>query len=376
MSQWLSAALILLWAVSSVAADPADPAVSAYSWKLPPGFPAPLVPKDNPMSETKVKLGARLFGEKRLSVTGGYACESCHQPRRAYTDGRARALGATGEPTRHSAMSLTNVAYNAAFTWRDPSVRTLERQMLQPLFNEHPLEMGLTGRENEVLALLAADADYGAQFIAAFPGESPSISIDHVIKAIAAFERTLISGRSAFDRYVFDDDRGALSASAKHGMALFYSASAGCSQCHSGLNFSGPLRYQGRAQAAASMANTGLGKMRVPSLRNVALTAPYMHDGSIATLAEVIEHYVAGGGRGADRRIRPLQLSAHEQQDLVEFLESLTDPEFVAGGDQSIAAAGPAQCAVAAPPVDSISSLPRLPLWAVLVSITSNTLLW
>lgn len=364
--------MILLWAVAGVAADLA---VSAYSWKLPPGFPAPLVPEDNPMSDAKVDLGARLFGEKRLSVTGGYACASCHQPRLAYTDGRPRALGATGEPTRHSAMSLTNVAYNAAFTWSDPSVRTLERQMLQPLFNEHPVEMGLQGREAQVVALLAADPDYKASFIAAFPGDSAPISIDHVVKAIAAFERTLISGRSSFDRYVFDDDQGALSTSSKRGMALFYSARVGCSQCHSGLNFSGPLRYQGRAHAAASRANTGLGKMRVPTLRNVALTAPYMHDGSIATLDEVIEHYVAGGGRGADRRIRPLQLSVREKQDLVAFLESLTDQEFV-GGDRPIAAAGTAQCEVAAPPVDSISSLPRLPLWAVLVSIASNILLW
>jgi cytochrome c peroxidase len=306
-------------------------AVSAYSWRLPPGFPAPLVPEDNPMSDAKVDLGARLFGEKRLSVTGGYACESCHQPRLAYTDGRPRALGATDKPTRHSAMSLANVAYNAAFTWNDPGVHTLERQMLQPLFNEHPVEMGLKGREAQVLALLAADADYSARFIAAFPGESPPVTIDHMVKAIAAFERTLISGRSSFDRYVFDDDLDALSTSSKRGMALFYSARAGCSQCHSGLNFSGPLRYQGHVQAAASMANTGLGRMRVPTLRNVALTAPYMHDGSIATLAEVIEHYAAGGGRAADRRLRPLQLSLQDKHDLVAFLQSLTDQGFVTG---------------------------------------------
>jgi cytochrome c peroxidase len=326
------------------------------------------------MSDAKVALGARLFGEKRLSVTGSYACDSCHQPRLAYTDGRPRALGATGEPTRRSAMSLANVAYSAAFTWSDPSVRTLEQQMLQPLFNEHPVEMGLGGRENAVLALLAADAGYRAQFSAAFPGKPPSISINHLIKAIAAFERTLISGRSPFDRYVFDDDQGALSVGSKRGMALFYSTRVGCSQCHSGLNFSGPLRYQGHAQAKASVANSGLGMMRVPTLRNVALTAPYMHDGSIATLGAVIEHYVAGGGRAADRRIRPLQLSVQEKADLVAFLESLTDQQF-AGGDRAIAAAGTDQCEAAAPPVASISSLPRLPLWVLLVSIKSNTLL-
>jgi len=309
--------------------------VPAYNWKLPPGFPTPLVPQDNSMSDAKVALGARLFGEKRLSVTGSYACKSCHQPQLAYTDGRPRAVGATGESTRHSAMTLANVAYNAAFTWDDPSVRTLEQQMLQPLFNEHPVEMGLRGRENDILARLTADADYMAQFVAAFPGESPSISIDHIVKAIAAFERTLMSGRSAFDRYVFDDDQGALSTPAKRGMALFYSGRAGCSQCHSGLNFSGPLRYQGHVHAAASRANTGFGKMRVPTLRNVALTAPYMHDGSVATLDAVIEHYAAAasqrlGIQRLDPRIQPLHLSAQETHDLVAFLESLTDQEFAA----------------------------------------------
>jgi cytochrome c peroxidase len=369
----LSAGLILLLAIPCAAADPA---AVAYDWKLPPGFPTPLVPHDNPMSFAKVELGARLFAEKRLSITGNYACDSCHQPRLAYTDGRPKALGATGAPTRHSAMSLANVAYDAALTWSDSSVRTLERQMSQPLFNQHPVEMGLGGRESQVLALLAADAGYRAQFTAAFPGASVPISINHLIKAIAAFERTLISGRSPFDRYVFNDDENALSSSAKRGMALFYSARAGCSQCHSGLNFSGPLRYRGHGQATASMANSGLGKMRVPTLRNVALTAPYMHDGSIATLNEVIDHYIAGGGRSADRRIHPLTLSEQDKQELIAFLESLTDPEFVAGGDRAIAAAENPQCEVAAPPVASISSLPRLPLWTLLVSIKSKTLLW
>jgi cytochrome c peroxidase len=291
------------------------------------------------MSAVKVELGARLFREQRLSVTGTHACDSCHQPRLAFTDGRAKAVGATGEPTRHSAMSLANVAYNAAFTWSDRNVRTLERQMLRPLFNEHPIEIGLRGRERQLIAWLSTQAEYKGLFAAAFPGEPAPVSINNIVKAIAAFERTLISGRSSFDRYVFDDDESALSMSAKRGMALFYSAPVGCAQCHSGLNFSGPLRYRGHPQAAASMADTGSGRMRVPTLRNVALSAPYMHDGSIATLDGVIEHYAAGGRQpnGAtaqnhrlDRRIRPFHLSTQEKDDLVEFLESLTDQEFVA----------------------------------------------
>jgi cytochrome c peroxidase len=341
-------------------------AVSSYSWKLPPGFPTPSVPDDNPMSSAKVELGRRLFRDTRLSVTGTYACMTCHRPELAYTDGKAKAVGATGEQTKHSAMSLVNVAYNASFTWSDPTVRTLEVQMLQPMFEQRPLELGLTGRESQIVEWLSADDVYRSLFSEAFRGDPTPISLGNVVKAIAAFERSLISGRSPFDRYLFDDDQNALSASAKRGMALFYSARVGCGQCHFGLNFSGPLSYRGHVTVTALFANTGLynmnrrgaypqgdrglleithnasdmGKMRVPTLRNVALTAPYMHDGSVATLLEVIDHY-AGGGRQqphgptvenhlVDRRIRAFHLSPEETADMIAFLDSLTDREFIA----------------------------------------------
>jgi cytochrome c peroxidase len=309
------------------------------------------------MSDAKVALGHRLFFETRLSSTGRYACSSCHRPELAFTDGRAQALGATGESVRRGAMSLTNVAYNAAFTWGNPQVRSLELQMRQPLFNEHPVEMGLKASDTKTLAALSLDARYREQFAAAFPGEAAAISMDHLIKAIAAFERTLISGRSAFDRYVFDDERAAMPEAALRGMALFYSQRVGCAQCHSGLNFSGSLVYEGHAADAALFANNGLydldgrgayppsdrglieathraqdmGKFRVPTLRNVALTAPYMHDGSLPSLDAVLDHYVQGGHRSRrqDPRVRPFDLSAAERADLLAFLDSLTDREFV-----------------------------------------------
>jgi len=338
------------------------PPVPAYSWRLPPGFPLPVVPADNPMSAAKVELGRRLFYETRLSSTGLYACATCHKPELAFTDGRARASGVTGESMKHGAMSLANVAYNAAFTWSDPRVHSLESQMRQPLFNEHPPEMGLKGAGRAAVDTLAAEPGYRELFAAAFPGgafpgDTVPISMDLVIKAIAAFERTLISGRSPFDRYVYDDDRTALSDSQKRGMALFFSPRAGCAQCHSGFNFSGPLIYEGSGKAAASYADTGLydvdgrgsypqndrglidithraadmGKFRVPTLRNVALTAPYMHDGSVPNLEEVIDRYARGGHgiRFQDSRIRRLFLSQEERADLVAFLGSLTDREFV-----------------------------------------------
>jgi cytochrome c peroxidase len=276
----------------------------------------------------------------------------------AFTDGRAHAQGATGQSVRRSAMSLTNVAYNPAFTWGSDKVRSLESQMRQPLFNGHPVEMGLKKDGAAAVTALSADASYRAQFAAAFPDDPPKpLSMEHIIAAIASFERTLISGRSPFDRYVFDDDQSALSPAAKRGMALFYSTRVGCAQCHSGINFTGAIVYEDHTGARALYANTGLydldgrgayplsdrglievthraadmGKFKVPTLRNVALTAPYMHDGSLPTLDAVLDHYVRGGHKNPlqDSRIRPFALSQTERADLKEFLQSLTDREFV-----------------------------------------------
>jgi cytochrome c peroxidase len=350
--------IILMACAGAYAAQGADASMDpAYEWHLPPGFPRPAVPAGNPMSAAKVELGRRLFHETRLSSTGRYACDSCHRQELAFSGGRSHALGATGEALKHAALTLTNVAYNAAFTWSDARVRSLESQMRQPLFNRHPVEMGLRNGGLAAVEALSGETAYRDLFAAAFPHDTAPISMDHIIKAIAAFERILISGRSPFDRYVFDDDRTALSASQKRGMALFFSARIGCAQCHSGINFSGPLIYEGHPKQSASFANTGLydvdgrggypsgdrglidvtqragdmGKFRVPTLRNVALTGPYMHDGSLATLEQVIDHY-ARGGRGKphqDSRVRRLFLSPAERADLVAFLHSLTDREFV-----------------------------------------------
>jgi cytochrome c peroxidase len=339
----------------------ADP-TGDYDWHLPPGFPVPDVPRDNLMSVAKVELGRRLFNDTRLSRTGGYACASCHRRELAFTDSLAQARGATGESVRRSAMTLTNVAYNAVFTWGDPTVRSLEAQMQTPLFSTHPVEMGLPRDGGAALAAIASDAAYRGQFAAIFKGEHP-VSMAHIIQAIAAYERTLISGRAPFDRYVFDDERNAMTDSAKRGMRLFFSARVGCSQCHFGINFAGPIRTEGHVGVKALFANNGLynvdgrgsyptsdrglwevtqrdgdmGKFRVPTLRNVALTAPYMHDGSLPTLRAVLEHYMRGGEAGAHRdpRLHRFQLSQREQDDLLSFLDSLTDRTFVSDSARS-----------------------------------------
>jgi len=310
---------------------------SDFSWQLPRGFPIPAVPADNAMSTEKVRLGRLLFYDRSLSVNGEYACASCHVQSRAFTDGRARAVGATGEIHPRSAMSLANVAYNPVFTWTEAGFTSLESQAAQPLYNEHPIEMGLKGREHTVVERLAADVVYREMFVGSFPGEAAPISMVNVVRALASFERTLISGRSAFDRFVFDDKRAALDESAKRGMALFYSERIGCSQCHSGITFSGPIAHAKQPGVEPSFVETGVGRFRVPTLRNVAVTAPYRHDGRFASLGEVIDHYAAGGERISsdaaapkDERLRGFALHPAEKTDLEAFLESLTDREFLA----------------------------------------------
>jgi cytochrome c peroxidase len=321
---------------------------------LPPGFPQPIVPADNPMTSEKIDLGRRLFYDRRLSGEGTFSCASCHQQARAFTDGRAQAIGATGALHARSAMSLANVAYNASLGWADPALLTLEAQMAVPMFNEHPIELGLKGREADVIARFEADAP---RFRAAFPGDPAPVSLRNVVRAIAAFERTLVSGDTPFDRYLYRDDKGAMTPGALRGMKLFFSDRLRCAECHGSFNLSGPVTFEKAEKAEIIFHNTGLydvdgrgsypasdrglfdrsqrerdmGRFRAPTLRNVAVTAPYMHDGSVPTLEAAIAHY-AVGGRGSpfrSDRVRGFLIAADEKTDLVAFLESLTDRAFL-----------------------------------------------
>jgi cytochrome c peroxidase len=313
-----------------------------YQWHLPRGFPVPAVPADNPMSAAKVDLGRQLFFDTRLSVTGNYSCATCHQPARAFTEGRAKSRGATGEPTTNGAMALVNIAYNVSFGWNRPDVQSLEAQMLEPMLNEHPIEMGMKGREREVSSLLSSDPRYRAAFADAFPSSAGEVRFDDIVKAIAAFERTLISGHAPFDRYVFEGQHDALTAEAKRGLSLFYSTRLGCSGCHSGFNFSGNWRDAQGTTGKTTVASNGTSAtpLRVPTLRNIGVTSPYMHDGRFSTLEAVIDHYQQAG-RHADRtsrreaepRLRSFELEGSERSALIAFLQSLTDPEFIAEFD-------------------------------------------
>jgi cytochrome c peroxidase len=292
--------------------------VTAFANEFTWGYlPSPLIPADNPLTPAKVQLGQRLFTETALSVTDAYSCGSCHRPQHHFTDGLPRAVGATGEQHPRNTPTLYNVAYNASFGWLDEGLTQLEAQHLVPLFNNAPLEMGF---DDSRLRVLATDPTYVTQFATAFT--DGVISTENVTKALASYVRTLIAPVSAFDRYLFEDDSTALSASAIAGLELFFSPRLGCAQCHASFNLSGPISHQLQASEPVFHV-TGVGStniaFRAPTLRMVKHTAPYMHDGSLATLYEVVQHYQ----QVRVERIPVFDLSAAEQRQLIAFLESL-----------------------------------------------------
>src|SRR5712692_5610198 len=188
-----------------------------YHRDLPKGFPKPRVPAANLMSEAKARLGRYLFHDKRLSVNGTQSCATCHRQELAFTDGRATSIGATGQSHSRSAMSLVNVAYSAVLTWSNPNLQTLEKQALVPMFSEQPVELGLAGKEQAVLSSLRSNPVYRALFPKSFPEAKDPFSIANVAKALAAFERSIISARSPYDRYYYGGDQNAIPDSAKRG---------------------------------------------------------------------------------------------------------------------------------------------------------------
>ncbi len=370
---WLTLLLIwsmvfticLGWERGLSAPNPED----TYAWQLPAWVPKPIVPINNPMTSAKVELGRYLFYEKRLSIDGKFACATCHIQSLAFTEKKTVSVGATGERHPRNSMGLANVAYNSILTWAHPGMKKLESQTLVPMFGERPIEMGLGGKEQEILQLFRSDPQYRRLFASAFDREKRQVTIVNITKSIASFERSLVSFNSPFDRYHYGGDRNAISISAKRGEVLFNSDRLGCIHCHSGLNFSDSIKHEGLKSEQVVFHNTGLyhlnsqggypsdntgiygitkkpadmGKFKVPTLRNIALTAPYMHDGSISTLDRVIDHYAAGGrtiltgryqGVGSKNPLKSkfvtgFKITDAERQDLLAFLHSLTDESFV-----------------------------------------------
>lgn len=347
---------------------------STWVWALPQGFPLPAVPADNPMSAAKVDLGRFLFYDKRLSGNGTLACAGCHFQDRAFTDGIAVSKGSTGEFTTRNSQPLVNVAYSPTLTWANPSLVLLERQMEVPIFGENPLEMGITDANKVAVLQRLADAPlYASKFAASYPGQSSPVTWGNVINAIAAFQRTLISGNSKYDQ--FNAGKVTLAAAEQRGKDLFFGNKAGCSQCHSGFNFNDQVVDANSTVISKPFHNIGLynvggtgaypepnrgvlelsglfkdmGAFRAPSLRNVEVTAPYMHDGSIASLEEVLDVIAEGGrnitsGRYAgdgrlnpykSKLVTPLALTSQDKTDLIAFLKTLTDREFLSNPQQS-----------------------------------------
>jgi cytochrome c peroxidase len=340
------------------------------SWQLPlpEGFPEPVVPADNPATPEKFELGRHLFYDRRLSGNGEQSCADCHEPELAFTDAKETPTGSTGDVIPRNSLALVNVAWAATLTWPNPLLTTLEEQLLVPMYNDVPVEMGMSGHEDEIRARLEADEIYAELGAEAFPGGDP-LARESMVRALATFVRGLVASNSPYDRYFYAGDTEAMSDAALRGMGLFFSEQAECYHCHSGQNLTSSFRSEQSAGNQESFFNTGLynidgegayppnnmglyeitgeasdmGRFRVPTLRNVAETAPYMHDGSVETLQEVIDIYDRGGrlieegpfaGEGADNPhkselVRPMDLTEDEKADLLAFLESLTDGGFV-----------------------------------------------
>lgn len=298
-----------------------------FPLELPPGAPAMDVPAENPLTVWSVTLGKKLFFDERLSQPAGTSCASCHLPERAFSDTTARSTGSTGLTGMRNSPWLGNLAYHPYF-FRDGGVPSLEMQVLAPLHDE--LEMN--SNINTVAEVLRDDPEYNRLSSFAYGRRlDPWV----ITRAIASYERTLVSGWSRYDRFL-NGEASALTAQEQQGLQLFQSAALSCTGCHSGFDLSDhsfqnigtTMDYSADpGRERITLAAVDAGRFKVPSLRNVALTAPYMHDGGMATLGEVIDHFASGGLPHANRStlLQPFTLTATERDALIAFLRSLTD---------------------------------------------------
>ncbi|RME95085.1 MAG: cytochrome-c peroxidase [Bacteroidetes bacterium] len=312
--------------------EPVDTlAATPYEWTLPPGFPQPLESADHPTTVERVALGKELFYDPILSEDGTVSCASCHVPELAFAHNQAVSPGVHGRLGLRNSATLTNVGYASRLN-KDGGVPKLDIQALVPISDVNEMNLSM----EEAIARLNVDAEYRQQFERAYGTEA---NLYNVPRALAAFMRTLISGESPYDRFV-RGEQSALTAAQQAGMSLFFSERLACASCHSGFNFTNDsfvnnglyLDYgadPGRQRVTIDTADVGA--FRVPTLRNIALTAPYMHDGSLADLKAVVAHYNRGGQARPlqDERIRPLGLSEQETDQLIAFLQALTDTAFV-----------------------------------------------
>lgn len=299
--------------------------------RAPEGFPDIPFPADNPFTIRKWELGKKLFNDKMLSIDYSVSCASCHKTAIAFSDDVPFSTGAGGASGRRNAPTLGNIAYHPYYT-REGSVPTLEMQILVPIQEHDELNFNIV----EIAARMKKIPDYVDMSKEVFDREPDPYVIT---RAIATYERTFITGNSAYDKYINFGEQQTMNAAAKRGMNLFFSERTMCSSCHNGFNFTN-YSFQnnglytnytdiGRQRFTGNEKDNAL--FKVPSLRNIALTAPYMHDGSFAALEDVIAHYNKGGKNHLNKSelIRPLKLTMQEQRDLAAFLHTLTDASFI-----------------------------------------------
>lgn len=315
--------------------SPTNDPQAAYELALPPGFLPPAIPEDNALTVGRVALGKRLFFDAQLSVDKTLSCASCHLPERAFTETNPISIGVNNAVGLRNAPSLANVVYQKAL-FAEGGVPSLELQAIAPLTEAHEMNIDL----ETLLERLSADGSYVEQFREAYNTDPNTASL---VKALASFQRTLISGNSRFDQYHYQGNNYALNASEIRGMDLFFSEEVGCDNCHSGFLFTDQTfqniglydEYADEGRARLTEQPEDIGKFKVPSLRNIEVTAPYMHNGSMATLEEVVAHFNAGGSGHPNKSeyVKSLELTDSEQQDLVHFLMTLTDESFLNNPD-------------------------------------------
>ena len=300
---------------------------SVIRMTVPKGFPYPTIPADNQPTDNRIALGKKLFFDPVLSRDSTISCSSCHHTDKYFTDALAVSIGIDGRTGTRNAPSLINVAWQKTMFW-DGGVPTLEQQVLSPIEAHAEMDYDV----NEVVKRLTASPEYVKLTQLAY-GKAPSPFT--LTRAIACYERTLIGTRSKFDDYQYYNSTTALNASETRGMNIFFGEKGECFHCHNEYNFTIDdyrnnglyAHYADSGRARITLLPDDVGKFKVPSLRNVGVTPPYMHDGSLPTLEAVVTHYNNGGQNHPNKSpfIKPLLLTTNEQQDLVNFLKALTD---------------------------------------------------
>jgi cytochrome c peroxidase len=298
---------------------------------IPKGFPEIEFPEDNAFTPERWKLGKLLFYDNRLSVNHSISCANCHQPHLAFSDNRAFSLGVEKRLGTRNSPSLANVAYHPYFT-REGGVKTLEAQILVPIQEHNEFDFNII----EISKRLASDTNYQLLSHRAY---GRKLDYYVITRALANFERSIISGNSRFDQWQYQNKKHVLTQNEQKGMNLFYSSRTHCSDCHSGFNFTNYQfannglysDYKDIGRKRFTHHDSDLSVFKIPTLRNINLTAPYMHDGSFNSLEQVVEHYNSGGQHHVNKSaiIQPLNLSAEEKFQLVSFLLTLTDETFV-----------------------------------------------